>query len=209
MYGLWERLSSVSAYVSEGLFSPASLTISSVSLDPEKSPQLLSTDTELVIAPKTRKKQTEPAKVIATQGPTTTTARLLPALDYRSTFSKYENPSSVVLVSPQTLGALNLQKGQQIYLQKIQPPVHNLIKEIKHLQQNQIVASPKDIALQRLRDEPPKKDDLSTVDGEDPPSFTLEPLDIIPPNHVGLLDYPDGRSWDIIRCDGPSETTIH
>jgi hypothetical protein len=170
-------------------------------MDPVKSPQLLSTNTELVIAPKSRKRQTEPAQEVMKQEPVTVIARLLPKSDTRSEPSRIENSSPVALVSPLTLRTLNMQDGQHAYLQRISPPIQGLLKDVKHLQQAMGESTPKDMALKKLRDEISGKErpNREAVKEDEAPPFILQSSDMIPPNHIGLLDYPESRAWDIIR----------
>jgi len=170
-------------------------------MDPVKGPQLLSTNTELVIAPKSRKRQAEPAQEVTKQESVTAIARLLPKSDTRLEPSHIENSSSVALVSPQTLRTLNMQDGQHAYLQRISPPIQGLLKDTKHLQQAMGESIPKDVALKRLRDEISGKErsNREAVKEDEAPPFILQSSDMIPPNHIGLLDYPESKAWDIIR----------
>lgn len=179
-----------------------------LSLDPEKSPQLLSTNTELIIAPKTRRKNVESTRITTKQEPTAGIARLLPSSQCLSAFSEYENPSSTVLVSPQTLRTMGFQNGQHVYLEKLLPPINGLVKDIKHLPQVQDGTTPRDIALKRLRDELPENRISNPVEDKEVPSFTIQSLETVAVNHIGLLDYPESRPWDIIRLSStPLENT--
>lgn len=175
--------------------------ICAVSLDPPKSPQLLSTNTELVIAPKSRKTQQEPAQEVTKNEPVTAIVRLLPKSETRTELSKSEGPSLMALVSPHTQRALNMPDGQRVYLQRLSPPVQALLKDIKYLQRTMGESNPKDMALKRLRDEISGKDrqNREIMKGEEAPSFALRSSVAIPPNHIGLLDYPESWAWDIIR----------
>ena len=170
-------------------------------MDPVKSPQLLSTNTELVIAPKSRKKQTEPSQEVTKQESVTAIVRLSPKSDTLLEASRIENSSSVAFVSPFTLRTLNMQDGQHAYLQRILPPTQGLLKDIKHLQQSMGESAPKDVALKKLRDETSGKErpNREAVREDEDPPFILQSSDTIPPNHIGILDYPESRAWDIIR----------
>jgi hypothetical protein len=170
-------------------------------MDPVKSPQLLSTNTELVIAPKSRERRAEPAQEVVNQESATVIVRLLPKSDTQSEPSRIEISSSVALVSPLTLRTLNMQNDQHAYLQRILPPIQGLLKDIKHLQQAMGESSPKDMALKKLRDEISGKErpNREALKEDEAAPFILQSSDMIPPTHIGLLDYPESRAWDIIR----------
>jgi len=170
-------------------------------MEPEKSPLLLSTNTELIISPKSRKKLPDSAQVAVTRESPVMIARLLPTSETRVEMAQFENPSSTALVSPHTLRALSLREGQRVYLQRILPPIQSSLKDIKHLQQSLGEPSPKDMALKKLRDEISAKDrpNREVAKEEEPPSFALKSLDTIPANHIALFEFPESRAWDIIR----------
>ncbi|PVF92751.1 AAA-domain-containing protein [Serendipita vermifera] len=163
-------------------------------------PCLLSTSTELIIAPKPRKRpQVVKDPIPGANEMSSIVARVL-RYSLLPKFSDEVDMSSTLLVSTSVMRRMNIKNGDEVYIQRVSVPIEKLVKEIKYLQQSSKVVPPKDIAMTHLKDEQSKITSQPMIPGEreDQP-FVVKESDQLPANHVTLLPHHGISDWDLIR----------
>jgi len=179
-------------------------------LDPTAHVCLLTSDTEVIVAPKSRKKsdtiQTEVDKREAT-GPLTCVVRVLPTRLFPESPTIRDDPT--VFVSTTTMDKLATKSLKEVYIACISVPFKTLLESLKHGTQS---TSPpaKDIALKNLQE---AAEAAPAVNGKEvkPDPVAVLPLSVLPPNTALVANLPQVHDWEFIRsvCHTISFSSTH
>lgn len=174
-----------------------------VSTDPPDAPCLLSTNSEVVIAPKTRKPVERQAVNTTSNKPSSnsTLVRVLPLEHFSELLALPLTDPRHIWLSPSNFEKLQLKDGQKVFLRYVFPPIDNLIEHVKHLSSPLVETQPKEIALGKLKasrsgesteeNKPAKTDEMD--------HYLAHSYSGLPHNQAVMVGHPTIIPWDIVR----------
>jgi hypothetical protein len=174
----------------------------SAALDPTLHVCLLTSDTEVIVAPKSRKKSdtslTEVDKPEAT-GPLTCVVRVLPTRLFPVSPTMRDDPT--VFVSTPTMDKLATKNLKEVYVTCINVPFKTLLESLKHSTQS-TSAPAKNISLKNLRE---TAEPVPAINGkeENPDPVAVLPLSELPPNTALVVNLSQVHDWGFIRSVCP------
>jgi len=203
--GLWARPGYAFEFVRHPFgLTPAILMLLSVSaaLDPTVPVCLLTSDTEVIVAPKSRKKLgpnvTEVDKPEST-GPLACVVRVLPTRLFPETPTMPEEPT--VFVSTPTMDKFATNGLKEVYITCIDVPFKILLESLKHSTQS-TSAPAKNMTLKHLRE---SAEPAPATNGkeEKPDPVAIVPLSVLPPNTALAANLSQVHDWGFIRSVCP------
>ncbi|KAG8831700.1 Peroxisome biosynthesis protein pex1 [Serendipita sp. 399] len=178
-----------------------------LSIDPPTGPCLLSTATELVIAPKLRRKQSRSKQPIETQSITKSqVARVLPPQLFPDIPPATTSSTIPIIVASSILQSMALKEGQEIYIERMSAPVRALLKEIKHIHSPVSNPEVKELALKKLRDSAMSPQPALETE-ESAPLFSVVANGSLPAGHVIFPQDSGSQGWNLtlIKASGPKQ----
>ncbi|KAG8859203.1 Peroxisome biosynthesis protein pex1 [Serendipita sp. 411] len=186
-----------------------------LSIDPPSGPCLLSTATELVIAPKLRRSQYKPNEPVESQSITLVqVARVLPQF-FPTPSSMSMSSATPIVVASSILQTMGLKEGQEVYIEHMAAPVMGLLKDIKHIRDPSIKPDVKELSLKNLR-ETGTKPQLDSTGQELQPNLIVVEQPSLPADHIQLPQDVGIQAWSLVRLsskpfdqnkDRPSSTS--
>lgn len=207
---LWDKKSTSGSwarpgYVSEFVRHPFGLMLAILmrlpvlaALDPTAHVCLLTSDTEVVVAPKLRQKAdtnpTELDKLEAT-GPLTCVVRVLPTRLFPESPTTRDDPT--VCVSTATMEKLATKNINEVYVTCIGAPFKPLLESLKHHAPSTPVPAKK-VALKNLRE---ANEAATAIDGQEekPDPVAVLPLSALPPNTALVANLSQVHDWGFIK----------
>ncbi len=178
----------------------AILTLLSVSaaLDPTAHVCLLTSDTEVIVAPKSRKKSdanpTEVDKPEAT-GPLACLVRVLPTRLFPESSTMRDDPT--VFVSTTTMDKLATKSLKEAYVTCINVPFKSLLESLKNSTQSTSTPA-NNLSLKNLREVTESAPVLNKKE-EKPDPVAVLPLSVLPPNTALVANLSQVHVWGFIR----------
>lgn len=174
-----------------------------VAIDPAGTPCVLSMNTELIIAPKTRKPVKDSTKIVST--PTAKSepirARVLPNHTQSKDIASKLEEGIAIYVSTSLYRALSTAGDKsEVYIQKMFPPIKEISRNVKHLSGNDKSTPSKPLALRRLQEAPSPVRNKEAAQ-ESSPSVPLRELPGLPDGHVIAHELTGIRGWDVIQYE--------
>lgn len=165
----------------------------------------MSTNTELIVAPKTRKQPTQAKPTEVNDGsvsapPLNITARVVPSRLFPESKSIDIHP--VILVPPETFRRFKEQRISDGYIHRINAPIAKLLDNIKHITAPSVATSPAtDLTLRNLRGNEKAPTDRTDQMEDKPSGVAIRPLAGLPLTGVIVLGLPQISDWDQVRYD--------
>ena len=178
----------------------AVLTLLSVSaaLDPTAHVCLLTSDTEVIVAPKSRKKpDTNPTEVDKPEaiGPLACVVRVLPTRFFPESPITRDDPT--VFVSTTTMDKLATKSLKEVYVTCINVPFKTLLEGLKNGTQSTSTPA-NNLSLKNLRE---VTEPAPVINGkeEQPDPVAVVPLSVLPPNTALVANLSQVHVWGFIR----------
>ena len=170
----------------------------SAALDPTAQVCLLTSDTEVIVAPKSRKNSDKPPTEVEKHeatGPLTCVVRVLPTRLFPKFKTTRVDPT--VFVSTTTMDKLATKGLKEVYVTSISVPFKPLLENLKHGTQSTSTPA-KDIALKNLRE---AAESASTINGkkDKPDPVAVLPLSALPPNTALVANLLQVHDWGLIE----------
>lgn len=171
-----------------------------VSIEPAGTPCILSMNTELIIAPKTRKTTENSTKAVSTMLTKSelVRARVLPNHTQPKDILSKLDEGAAVYAPPSLYQTLATTDGtSEVYVHRLFPPIKDISRNVKHLSSSDKSTS-KPLALKRLQ-EASSSIRSKEMAQESSPSIPLKELHGLPDGHVIAHQLTGIRGWDIIQ----------
>ena len=171
-------------------------------LNPTAHVCLLTADTEIIVAPKSRKKlDTNPTELdkSAATGPLTCVVRVLPARLFPEFPMMRDDPT--VCVSTVTMEKLATKNLKEVYVTCIGAPFKSLSESLKHHTPSTSMPAKK-IALKNLRETDTAAPAIDGKEGNPDPVAVL-PLSVLPPNTALVANLSQMHDWGFIKSVHP------
>ena len=200
-FGLWAQ----QGYAFEFVWHPFRLTLViltllciSAALDPAAHVCLLTSDTEVIVAPKSRKKpDTNPTEVDKSEaaGPLACVVRVLPTRLFPEASTMRDDPT--VFVSTTTMDKLATQNLKEVYVTCIDVPFKTLLGSLKN-STHSTSTSVENLSLKNLRE---VTESAPVINGkeESPDPVAVLPLSVLPPNTALVANLSQVHVWGFIR----------
>ena len=174
----------------------------SAALDPTAHVCLLTSDTEVIVAPKSRRtSDTNPTGVDKPEGtePLACVVRVLPTRLFPESPTMRDDPT--VFVSTPTMDRLATKSLKEVYVTCINGPFKTLLESLKHSTQS-TSAPAKTISLKHLRE---SSEPAPAINGkeEKPDPVAVLPLSVLPPNTALVANLSQVHDWGFIRSVCP------
>jgi len=168
----------------------------SAALDPTALVCLLAADTEVIVAPKSRKKlDTNPTEVDKPEATLACGVRVLPTRLFPGSPTMRDDPT--VFVSTVTMEKLATRSLKEVYVTCISAPFKPLLESLKH-NTHSTPTPVKNIALKNLR-EAAESDPTVNEKEETPDPVAVLPLSALPPNTALVVNLSQVHDWGFIK----------